>query len=230
MRRILLLASLVAGTLGLANAPGASAAAPAPIQPGMQIIIGSAGCTANFVYNGIGVNAGRTFIGTAAHCANKVGDDVRDSARHVFGDVAYIGNAEETAEDFAFIEVRPEDVRRVSAAVKGHAAPTGYTKASDVDLGDTAQFSGFGMGFDLTATTRESRTGVVTGIDSAIYSVVGPIIYGDSGGPVVHIPTGKALGIVSRLCVGACTEEGPTVEGILDEARADGFPVSLRKA
>ena len=39
----------------------------------------------------------------------------------------------------------------------------------------------------------------------------------------------KALGIVSRLCgAGACSEEGPTVQGILAKAAAAGFPITLR--
>jgi hypothetical protein len=36
------------------------------------------------------------------------------------------------------------------------------------------------------------------------------------------------MGIVSRLCVGLCTEEGPTVQGILAKARARGFALALR--
>jgi hypothetical protein len=226
MRRILLLAALVVGALGLANAPGASAAEV--IQPGMLITVGTAGCTANFVYDGVGVNAGRTFIGTAAHCATNVGDDVKDASGAVFGDVAYIGDADATAADFSFIEVRTEDLGRVSTVVKGHSAPKGYTTSDDLALGDTTTLSGYGMGFDITPTTQEGRIGVVTGSDDEIYTVVAPIIYGDSGGPVVHTASGKALGIVSRLCIGVCTEEGATVEGILAKAADAGFPVSLR--
>jgi hypothetical protein len=64
--------------------------------------------------------------------------------------------------------------------------------------------------------------------DNELYDVTGPIHWGDSGGPLVHVRTGKALGIVSRLCAGACSEEGPTVQGILAKAAAAGFPVTLR--
>ncbi|HUQ40110.1 MAG TPA: trypsin-like serine protease [Acidimicrobiales bacterium] len=228
MRRItLFLAAVATAGLGLLAAPGASAAA-LPIQPGMRITVGTAGCTANFVYDGVGVSAGRTFIGTAAHCASAVGDDVKDANGAVFGDVAFIGNEDTTADDFAFIEVRTEDLGRVSTVVKGHSAPKGYTTAEEPVLGDTTTLSGYGTGFEVTGATREGRFGVVTYADSELYSVVGPIIYGDSGGPVVHDPSGKALGIVSRLCIGVCTEEGPTVEGILAKASDAGFPVTLR--
>ena len=43
----------------------------------------------------------------------------------------------------------------------------------------------------------------------------------------MHVGSGKALGIVSRLCAGACSEEGPTVQGIIAKAASRGFPVAL---
>ena len=30
----------------------------------------------------------------------------------------------------------------------------------------------------------------------------------------MHVETGRALGLVSRLCLGTCTSVGPTIEGI----------------
>jgi hypothetical protein len=58
--------------------------------------------------------------------------------------------------------------------------------------------------------------------------VAGPIHWGDSGGPLVHIETGKALGIVSELCVGTCSEQGPTVQGLIAKAASRGYSVTLR--
>jgi hypothetical protein len=63
--------------------------------------------------------------------------------------------------------------------------------------------------------------------NTELYDVSGPIHWGDSGGPLVHIRTGKALGIVSRPCAGLCSEEGPTVQGILAKAASRSFPVTL---
>lgn len=40
--------------------------------------------------------------------------------------------------------------------------------------------------------------------------------------------SGKALGIVSQPCIGTCSEEGPTVQGIVSDAARSGFPVTLR--
>ena len=64
--------------------------------------------------------------------------------------------------------------------------------------------------------------------DAESHEVIAPLIFGDSGGPLVHVASGKAYGIVSRLCIGVCEEEGPTVEGLLAKAAARGFTVTLR--
>jgi hypothetical protein len=127
----------------------------------------------------------------AAHCVESVGQGVRDFDGVQFGTVVFIGNADATATDYAFIKVEPEDVGRVSA-------------------------------------TQEQRTAIMGFDDAETYDVSGPIHWGDSGGPLVHKRTGKALGIVSRLCAGACSEEGPTVQGILAKAAAAGYRVTLR--
>lgn len=216
------LAVLVAAGAALAAAPAATAAPV--IQPGIEISTDVGGCTASFVYDG----GGKTYIGTAAHCVDKVGDDVATGDGTVFGDVAHIGNADTTEDDYAFIEVRPGF--QVNAAVKGHPdMPTGVAKAADTSAGDTVQFSGYGLGFGLTQPTQEQRIGVITQDDESVYNVLGPVIFGDSGGPLVHIPSKGAYGIVSRLCVGSpCWVEGPTVEGALAKAAANGFVVTLR--
>jgi hypothetical protein len=204
--------------------PGAASAATT-LQPGayMETDVGS--CTMNFVYDG----GGKTYIGTAAHCVDHIGQPVRDIDGVQFGTAAYIGDANTTAKDFAFIAVDPEDIGRVSAAVKGWPAyPTGSTVPADTATGDSIQLSGYGLGYGTTQPTQEQRTAVMGSDDTETYDVSGPIHWGDSGGPLVHKRTGKALGIVSRLCAGVCSEEGPTVQGILAKAAAAGFPVTLR--
>ena len=158
-----------------------------------------------------------------------IGQPVRDLDGTAFGKVAFIGNQDVTQQDFAFIEVDPEDLGRVSAAVKGYPQyPKGSTVPADTLSGDAIQLSGYGLGYDTTPTTQEKRQAVMGFDDDELYDVTGPIHWGDSGGPLVHVRTGKALGIVSRLCAGACSEEGPTVQGILAKAAAAGFPVTLK--
>jgi hypothetical protein len=206
-------------------APSAASAA-ATIQPGAYHETSVGSCTLNFVYD----HAGVTHVGTAAHCVSSIGQPVYDIDGVQFGTVAYIGDQNTTQRDYAFIKVDPEDVARTSAAVKGYPQyPKGSTVPTDTTQGDQIQLSGYGLGYGTTKQTQEGRKALMGWDDASMYDVSGPIHWGDSGGPLVHIGTGKALGIVSRLCVGVlCTEEGPTVQGILADASAHAFAVTLR--
>jgi hypothetical protein len=221
--RSLLLPVLVALSL---LAPAGAAQAAQTLQPGAYHETDAGSCTLNFAYTG---PSGETLLGTAAHCVDRVGQRVRDLDGVEFGSVSFTGDPDVTEWDFAFIKVDAEDVARVSAAVKGHPQyPIGYTVPADTTLGDEIQLSGYGLGYGTTKPTQERRRAVFMSDDHEWYSVTGPIHWGDSGGPLVHIRTSKALGIVSRLCVGVCTEMGPTVQGILDKARNRGYTVTLR--
>jgi len=222
MKRKLLTA---AATLAVAAVLPSAASAAVTLQPGAYHETDAGSCTLNFVYTG----GGKTYLGTAAHCVASIGQPVRDIDGTAFGKVAFIGDQNTTAWDFAFIEVDPEDLGRVSPAVKGWPAfPKGVTTPAETLLGDSIQLSGYGLGYDTTPATQEQRRAVMGSDDASTYTVSGPIHWGDSGGPLVHIGTGKALGIVSRLCAGACSEEGPTVQGIIAKAASRGFAISLR--
>lgn len=200
------------------------------IQPGDQSVSGGSGCTLNFAFDGVGALAGKVYMGTAAHCVGAVGDSVSSWPYDDFGTVAIIGSAGSAPTDWAFIEVKPEFHRLVKAAVKGHPEyPTGIATRAETDAGDLIQFSGYGMVFGTVAPTQEKRVAVLTEHRQDAVLVLGPVIYGDSGGPIVHIPTGKAISLQSRLClVGACWEIGPNYEDILRQAAARGFTVQLR--
>ena len=150
-----LLASLITALSTAALVPGAASAATT-LQPGayMETDVGS--CTMNFAYAG----NGKTYLGTAAHCVSGVGQRVRDYDGVEFGSVAFVGDENNTAWDFAFIEVDPEDAGRVSAAVKGHPSfPTGATSAADTLIGDEVQLSGYGLGYGTTQPTQEIAHG-----------------------------------------------------------------------
>ena len=206
--------------------PAAPAAAPPLIQPGERIVSGDTLCTLSFIYDG----GGRTYASTAAHCVpDGVGADVELSDGTVFGDVAMLGDDGATPTDWALIRVRTAHLPRVRAAVKGRPhVPRGVTTPAGTAVGDQVIMSGYGTGFDLTAATREKRNAVLTYDDDRIFTTLGASIFGDSGGPVVHKTSGKAIGIVSRLCIGTCEMEGPTVRQILWQAASRGLSVRLR--
>lgn len=199
------------------------------IQPGDHMS-SHTGCTLNFVYDGVGALEGRVFLGTAAHCVAELGQPVSSSPYASFGAVAAIGDAGRARTDWALIEVKPDFERYVRAAVKGHPDhPTGVAFSTLTSPGDPVQLSGYGTVFSETTPTQERRVAVLTFHEPMQHQIVGPVVWGDSGGPLVHVPTGGALGLHSRLCaVGACTEYGPTIEGVLAQAAAQGFTVELR--
>ncbi len=224
-QRSLTLSLLVASCLALAPA---TASAAVTLQPGAYHESDDGSCTLNFAYTG---PAGETLLGTAAHCVpDGVGTRVRDAEGVAFGTVSFFGDANSSdGWDFAFIKVDTEDVARVSPAVKGYPQyPKGFTVPSETASGDVIQASGFGLGFGETKPTQEQRKAVLGYDDDDEHTLTGPILFGDSGGPFVHIKTGKALGIVSRLCVGVCSEEGPTVQGLIAKAASRGYSVTLR--
>lgn len=222
--RSLLLPAVVA--LSAAVAP-ATAQAAQTLQPGAYHESDDGSCTLNFAYTG---PAGETLLGTAAHCVPQgVGTRVRDRDGVEFGTVSFYGDQDVMELDFAFIKVDAEDVARVSPKVKGYPQyPKGFTTPGETATGDLIQVSGYGVGFGTTQPTQEQRKAVLSYDDAEIHTLSGPVIFGDSGGPFIHIKTGKALGIVSRLCVGLCTEEGPTVQGLIAKAAARGYSVTLR--
>lgn len=219
--------ALVAATLVAVPAMTSPASAiGGVVQPGDEIWTGVGGCTLNFLFDGVGANAGKVYFATAAHCVERIGEDVENGSGLVFGDVAYIGDADSTAWDFAFIQVRAGIA--VSPAVKGWPQyPTGSTVSTETAQGDQLQQSGYGTVFSFTRPTQEQRKGYLTSDTNSIWRFAGAMDFGDSGGPLVHIRTGKALGIESRVCIGVCTDEGPTIEGVLAKT-ATAFPVQLR--
>ncbi len=244
MKRLLVAGLLVISGIGFA-VPRATALGT--VQPGdyMESSIGA--CTLGFVFDGTGAKAGNVYFSTAAHCVDHLEEDVRLIDGTIIGDVKVIGaTAPEgqippTAQDWAFIQVRDQYEGNVRGAVRGlPSAPTGYTTPSQTNQFDLVRFSGYGLGYEFLALTRESRVGLMGTDNSETYDLIGLDINGDSGGPIVHDATGKALGLVSRGCgygilpIGVlCTDPiatslGPTVQGILAKAAAKSFTVHLR--
>lgn len=198
-------------------------------------------CTLNFVFDGVGPKAGKVYLGTAAHCIfDGIGEDASTTGNTRFGDVAYVGDVYEDENgipgvqlDFALIEVRATHVANVKADMLGRAGfPAGVATSTTTAAGDLLYVSGHGMGYDLTAATRENRLGVLLSDDAREYSADTMAVNGDSGGPVV-LADGRALGTISIYGFGDAppsTDHGPTVQGIVAELGSLGWPVALRTA
>ena len=240
MRR-LLGCGLAALSLSTADAFGAE-----KIQPGAKLHIPPGiSCTANFIYDGIGAMAGHTYVGVASHCPAAdapEGTLVSTSDGVAIGPLVVINWPLNTvADDYSLIEVLPERLKDVDPSVAGHPEwPTGVVTTADVSPGDLVAISGWGAGFDRDQTVRENRYGTITKYTDTLYDIVAPIMFGDSGGGLIHQKTGKALGIVSAYCVlnwGAdhpmlspCSVYGPTVSTSIERAAKQGFPTRMRLA
>lgn len=228
MRRAPLAVSLVLASLVLA-APGAARAQDTPIQPG-AFMSAPAGCTLNFVFRDTR-SPFRLYVGTAGHCVNAVGNVVRDAGGTRIGVVVFRELAEDLQDDFALVEIDAARYAEVNPEVRRWGGPTGHTVASDTAVHDLLLQYGHGIVLGTTSLTR-GRGGVLRSDDTRSYRAIVPIIFGDSGGPVLHEPTGKALGVISHFVVGVATyfNGGPTVESILGHLAAAGRPVEVVRA
>lgn len=214
--------------------PGAVQAAD-PIQPGAQVRTSIGLCTLSWVYDGVAALKGRTFVTTAGHCVGALGDTIAMPDQPPLGRVVLIGDHSSPEQDFTLIEVDPAVVTQVDPAMKAHPdLPTGVTTAADTAPGDLVQMSSYGYLFNETQEGRERRVAVLGEDDDQGFGMLfAPWTSGDSGGPLAHLATGRALGIVSGLQLPndlPNTGTGPTVEGILRHAAAAGLPIELRTA
>lgn len=249
MRTLAAVATLLA-LLPALTAARSSAAPGEVIQPGALALLEESLCTLNWVYDEVltGEEARertpRVLIGTAAHCVSRVGERVSLATPSVgttfvpgdeFGEVVHVDDDL----DYALIEVDPEHHQRVDPAMAGHPGiPTGVSTQATSAFGDLMQFSGNGVGYSQTATTREERIGVLSANNGRWHWIVGSVTPGDSGGPIANLTDGgKAFGIATAIAVGysdgsttgvQAGETGVSVEGLLADAAAAGWDVRLR--
>lgn len=199
------------------------------IQPGdaLQTLGGAKICTYNFVFDG----PEAVYIGTAAHCVSQ-GQRVGTPAFPDMGEVVHDGGGA----DVALVRIDDRFTEHVLASVKGHpATPTGVAEPGDTVTGDLMYVSGYGTGFRHDDTTRENRWGLLFTQGDRGYTALGAFSPGDSGGPVVHGPSGDALGVAAYIgvCAGLCEPVrvgGPTIDVMLDVLHQHGFDVTLRTA
>jgi hypothetical protein len=215
----------------------ARAAGP-PIQPGVAIDTSGDFCTLAWLFQRAhetpaGDLEVSVFAATAAHCVHIVSEPVTLAADGTrIGEVAFIGANDIEGRDYAFVKIDPARYDQVNPAMTGHPQiPTGVSTSPQ--KGDLVQFSGWGLGFDSTAETRERRQGVLSYLDAEEHRAIGPVNFGDSGGPVADVTEGNtAFGIVSALSVGGdpsaltvvfAGEGGPNLSFMLADAAARGF-------
>ncbi len=235
-KKISSLAIIVAVTGAVALfSPVNATAAPVP-QPGSSITDGNGYCTLNWIYNGTGTQAGKTYGGAAAHCFTQgtrvwISDASLGTPIVQFGTVAY----RSSALDFELIQVDSPCACTVSAAMAGHPdIPKGVSTTSTAAVGDVIQYSGHGVATDATTPTQQDRVGVLGYNDGTQHYSYGVVSPGDSGGPVADVTDGnKALGIVDTVGVALTPipqagEGGVSMQALLADAAAHGFPVSVR--
>jgi hypothetical protein len=231
--RPLVVVAITLGVLGI----GPSSQAAGVIQPGVSIKTGEGYCTLNWIYDGAGPQAGKVFAGTARHCVSGVGQRVSLSTTSLgtslggFGSVAYVSHAL----DYSLIEIDTAHLASVNPAVAGHPSiPSGVSVGARAKVGDVMQFSGHGVGFNLTSATQQERMGILGYNDGRHHYIYGPVTPGDSGGPVADVTDGnKAFGIVDTVGVAATPapqagEGGVSLDGLLKDAAKHGFPVTVR--
>lgn len=190
MRRLLPVAALLAL---IAPLPADAAVTVVQIQPGASISTPIGGCTLNFVYED---QFGVTYIGTAGHCAN-VGHRIKSGNGTEFGTVVFSENAY-PINDFALIRIDEEDLPLVSPAMRYWGGPTGLFEFGEGQRNDPVLAYGYGLGYGTTEYTRR-RIGLLQTMNTQRYQAALNCIFGDSGGPVVHGPTGKAMGVIDVL-------------------------------
>jgi hypothetical protein len=233
--RPMLAAGLLAAatTIGVVS-PAIPASAAPVIQPGVSLEFGDSFCTMNWVYDG----GGATYIGAARHCTTGVGQEVDLATGSLGTPVERIGTVAYTsaALDFCLIRVDAGVLSQVNPAMAGHPGiPTGVSTTSTAAVGDIVQYSGHGVGFDATAPTQQQRVGVLGFNDGSQHYSYGAVTPGDSGGPLGDVTDGnKALGIVDTVGVAVVNnipqvgEGGVSLQGLLADAAANGFAVSVR--
>jgi hypothetical protein len=216
----LLAAAAVAAVL--VPAPARAVPPTKPIQPGAEVQIGGAFCTLNFVFR----SGSAYYIGTAGHCAASTGQRALAGSLD-FGSVVFTRN--DATLDFALIRIDAGDVDQMEPAVRQWGGPTGILGRTAGAQGDVVNFYGYGLVLGSLAQTRP-RQGVLVSYGSTHYQMDAPAVNGDSGAPVLHAETGRALGIVSEYGFNETiptTDYGPTMANIRDRLETAGYDLTL---
>lgn len=200
-----------------------------PIRPGSSL---GGYCTFNWVFHQVVQPTAEepepvpeVYIGTAAHCTDDLGERTELAGFGEIGSVVYDADLANSDSDFSLIRIDPELVGETNPQMRGFVGPTGYVVPDDLAVGDQVDVHGYGIALGWNDVTR-SRFGFLTGWNDREYVADMPAVNGDSGSPLLHDETGKALGIISRYGiteVPPSTDVGPLMGWILDDLVAAGF-------
>lgn len=201
----------------------------APIRPGSSL---GDYCTFNWVFHQVvwpteeePEPVPEVYIGTAAHCTDGLGERTELAGYGQIGSVVYDADLADSDSDFSLIRIDPELVAETNPQMRGFVGPTGAVTTSELAVGDQVDVHGYGIVLGWNDVTR-SRSGFLTGWNEREYVADMPAVNGDSGSPLLHDETGKALGIISRYGISQVppsTDVGPLIGWILDDLDAAGF-------
>jgi hypothetical protein len=226
----LALASAGFALAGAPGAQAQAAYAPADeatIHPGVQMFTDGGQCTANFIFED--VTAGATYIGYAAHCAGAggaatdtdgciapalaPGHPVEITGADNPGTLAYSSwhtmQAEDEQDantcqynDFALVEIHPDDVAKVNPSVPHWGGPTAL--GTDGTAAGSTVHSYGNSSLRLGITLLSPKTGLSLGTGSGGWThptyTVTPGIPGDSGSGLLDAQ-GRAVGVLSTLAL-----------------------------
>ncbi len=237
MTRRILISFLAAALLGAlfitpAQSKKAHSTIPAwggtdsPLRPGT----GMGFCTYNFVFykQGTENTEPTAYIGTAGHCTDTLGQRMSHPALGEIGTVVYDSDLVSSTVDFSLIEIDAKMVGQTNPEVLHWGGPTGIVSQEELQVGDEVDIYGYGLLVGMNEATRP-RQGYLVAKNEDEYQADMPAVNGDSGAPLLHHETGKALGIISRygFTVPPSTDQGPLMSWILEELAEAGFDVRL---
>lgn len=187
-----------------------------PIQPGAIIFTDVSQCTMNFMYRD---SAARLYASTAGHCVGAIGGRSSDQNKDEFGTTVWQVDG---THDFALIRIDPSRYADVSPQMRIWGGPTGYTTSDMTTVGDVVLQHGYGIGYGSNAVTRPRR-GALEWDTYFGFGFAGLASFGDSGGPALHLATGRAIGFVNGLGGPTSLVSGSTIEFFLIRLAADGW-------
>lgn len=168
------------------------------LRPGSKLFPSE--CTAGFLF--VDPLTGLYYASTAAHCTDPAEGNSEDGTGvrielDDFGEIGTVildGDAVSPSVDFSLIELDPGINEIANPRVIDFQGPTGLIECTDTALGDSLGLYGHGFIFD-TAEFMLAREGTLIECEGAEYGSAFLTDGGDSGAPVLHLSSSRALGM-----------------------------------